>query len=1487
MSKKLQILKMLLALALCLCGLQQAGAQTASVSVPVSVGRTTCGTGTRGVQEYNFNASTNILSNLNAICTPLFMAPGFSTALTGDAFNPADTSLYVVRAIYTSGVPTTYIWRYKMPGCPTGGLGVPVYRTFPGQDIAGITFDRAGNGYWLEYVGASAPYKLGIRRVNLVSGTISAFDTLSTSFNVYQLNGDFAMTPRGVMYAAFDNKMFTVDYTAWDGNPATKIPTTYIDTVKAPAGTNMVGLCYADGKMLTSYLNTSSAGCFFREVNLLNGDTSLVTYSGNTSAFDLTSIVSSLGLSKTLVSSTPTATLNQYDLEYQIKIQNLGNYPLDSLQVSDNLQTIYGPGNVTVTGVSIVTNPGTVFLNAAYNGTTVTNLFTNGATLATQSKLPAHPASNSICVISIRCRVSNIIVGQIYNNNAIGTIKGYRGTILRDISTDGNNSDPNTNDKADDPGESDPTPFFISVAPETPPCVSLDSVIYLQTYGTGTGITSVIPGTTKTQYTPYGTVPIIEERYAVTNNPINGNSTRWVSMSDHTGDANGRMLVVNADNLGNRIFFDTVNVACSRLKYSFFAWAAFIGNSDYQTFCNGVGGYKAAKLTFVARNATNGRIIANNFTGDITGNSWNQYGMKWVMPAGVTRVVLEIYNNGEGGCGNDIALDDVQFGLCDVLPTVSASGADGCIGQSTTFDVTLADTTGLSNFLTYQWQSASGSGGPWTDISGANSVNYTINPITFFDGKWYRLVVSNGSASCQFISAPFFLNLKLASTTPLSAVATKGTICPGESVSLRVNTGIIGTGASAYWYTGSCGGTLVGTGTTITVTPTVTTRYYVRMQGDCNTTSCRTVDITVNCDIDDDNDGIPDITENNGVDVEGDDDFDGIPNWRDSDMAGFTDANGDGVDDRYDFDRDGIINQYDRDSDNDGIPDVVESYGVDADGDGVIDNYTDTDADGFSQNVDANATGYLNSGNGLGRLDLDGDGYPNFLDLDSDNDGIPDIVEALRADTDNNGRVDGTFIDPDNDGFHSAVDGDADGNGISENSANALLRTGADIGGDGRADSYPFKNVDRDGRANPYDHDSDGDGLSDVLEMRYGQLKISGSTLFIDGDNNGQVDGALTIRGWNSAIASGGTAIAIPNNDADAYPDYLDIDADGDGITDNIEIQTTYLPGANYLLPGGADVDNDGIDDRYDSNTGSFGFPRLTAVDTDSDGTPDYLDLDSDADAQPDIIEGNDFNQNNINDDFISPAGVDSDGDGLDNTFDNDNSNPYVTSAQLGDGGSNTGPGAAGTRSTITRTLVAQYDRNWRFNGMILEVNLISFTGNLYANTAHLGWTLYAGEPIRSMVVERSLDGTRFDVVGQVAATGAIGIAQHYSLDDQLAGVAGNTYYYRLRITGVSNRQKLSNIVVLRRDDQLVKGVEVMPVPATSYFNVNIFSSSNTEATVELVDAQGKVVERKKQLVRTGSNVIGFVDVDRYGAGVYNVRVSVGGEVYNRRLIIK
>jgi len=85
-------------------------------------------------------------------------------------------------------------------------------------------------------------------------------------------------------------------------------------------------------------------------------------------------------------------------------------------------------------------------------------------------------------------------------------------------------------------------------------------------------------------------------------------------------------------------------------------------------------------------------------------------------------------------------------------------------------------------------------------------------------------------------------NVSVAATS----ISGRRTICAGDTVKLSVVGGTLGTDASWKWYSGSCNGTLVGTGASIIVSPAVNTTYFVRAEGDCNNTPCVSASITVN-----------------------------------------------------------------------------------------------------------------------------------------------------------------------------------------------------------------------------------------------------------------------------------------------------------------------------------------------------------------------------------------------------------------------------------------------------------------------------------------------------------------------------------------------------------------------------------------------------------------------------------------------------------------
>jgi len=668
--------------------------------------------------------------------------------------------------------------------------------------------------------------------------------------------------------------------------------------------------------------------------------------------------------------------------------------------------------------------------------------------------------------------------------------------------------------------------------------------------------------------------------------------------------------------------------------------------------------------------------------------------------------------------------------------------------------------------------------------------------------------------------------------------------------------------------------------------------YYTNGAG-CSDTARISVIITICIDIDDDNDGIPDYVEfnnpvalqdanNNGIpnwkdptypgyvdnngdgvndnfDYGADSDNDGIPNFYDTDFPGFTDSNGDGVNDNADKDLDGIPNQYDLDSDNDGIPDVVESYGVDTNGDGIIDNYTDTDADGLSQNVDGNNTGVQGSGNGLGAQDLDGDGIPNYLDLDSDNDGIPDVIEALGTDVNNDGKLD-AFTD-------------ANSDGIADNFilATALLKTGPDVSPvDGRADTYPNKNLDQDLRPNAYDLDSDGDGIADVIEAG-----------LPDANLNGIVDGVMGTNGWSTSV-SGMGSLNLRNTDGAGNPDYLDIDSDDDGIPDNIEGQST----AGYKMPVTTDTDGDGIVNTYDNLVG-FGGSGILVYDHDGDGTPDYRDLDSDGDGQPDIVEGNDFNLNGKADDLVTLTGLDTDGDGLDNRFDSLNSviNVKGTSYRMGTGGTFTGDAAPGSRTTVQKKYAANTDRDWRFVGTVLAKESLVLNAVMQGSEVSLNWTILTAAAVDHFDLERSNDNTRFNKVGSLYQPVKINELQNFTLKDDVSRVSDDILYYRIKVVTTDGGFTYSNIAAVRKPKMNIP-LTLMPNPAGSEIALSFNAENAEEINIRMVDNSGKIVYTQKQKVTKGSNVIRLTNLARFSNGQYTMQVQMNNKVLSQKFIL-
>ena len=416
-------------------------------------------------------------------------------------------------------------------------------------------------------------YNMELQQVNFATGALGNSNKINFGNRyVYAQNGDVVMTPRQQMLAVFDNKYFTVNWK--DYGTASPLVATFLDTLKPAvlggAGIYVVGLSYADGKLVAGLNSTACATGTYKQLDINPPyQTYPVTYSAGTTVFtstDMTSITSGIGLSKKLISGTENPVGSKtYDLVYEVTIRNVGTTVIRGVQAYDTLTKINGAGNVLSASISSFTAPPGPLANPLYDGKTAGRMSLITSALGGDS-LSNRPGVNEIR-LQITCKIANIQPGIIYLNQAVGNATNIFNNALRDSSTNGDNPDPNYNGKPDDAGEAQPTPFIVQLVGSTLPCVSMTKILFEQTFGVRATpiLDSIIPAPVlgsgvslpiqQTGYNGLKTQPLTTDGYSITNNANNADASRFISIADHTSNPptstaaspNGQMMVVNAD----------------------------------------------------------------------------------------------------------------------------------------------------------------------------------------------------------------------------------------------------------------------------------------------------------------------------------------------------------------------------------------------------------------------------------------------------------------------------------------------------------------------------------------------------------------------------------------------------------------------------------------------------------------------------------------------------------------------------------------------------------------------------------------------------------------------------------------------------------------------------------------------------------------------------------------------------------------------------
>lgn len=296
---------------------------------------------------------------------------------------------------------------------------------------------------------------------------------------------------------------------------------------------------------------------------------------------------------------------------------------------------------------------------------------------------------------------------------------------------------------------------------------------------------------------------------------------------DHTpGDTNGKAFIVNASFTADQFYQKTISGLCENTSYEFSAFLQNLYNIN-SAVCGGNG--IPVNVRFQIWDSSDTVLLASGDTGDIAGTAnpiWTQYGLIFETQAGQNEIILRMINNGNGGCGNDLAIDDIVFRACGDVSTISSdiSGEEDILicNNQNSFTTTLS--VALSSAVFLQWE-VSNDAINWTPIAGATNGSYTtpvLNTTTYYRVNTATDIASIGNPLCSFLSEAYFIDFIDAPQAPLS----NGNVNVCENQPLLPISVTVATGEDVQWYTSATSTEIIATGNSFT--PTSPGIYYAQ-----------------------------------------------------------------------------------------------------------------------------------------------------------------------------------------------------------------------------------------------------------------------------------------------------------------------------------------------------------------------------------------------------------------------------------------------------------------------------------------------------------------------------------------------------------------------------------------------------------------------------------------------------------------------------------
>ncbi len=168
-------------------------------------------------------------------------------------------------------------------------------------------------------------------------------------------------------------------------------------------------------------------------------------------------------------------------------------------------------------------------------------------------------------------------------------------------------------------------------------------------------------------------------------------------------------------------------------------------------------------------------------------------------------------------------------------------------------------------------------------------------------------------------------------------------------------------------------------------------------------------------------------------------------------------------------------------------------------------------------------------------------------------------------------------------------------------------------------------------------------------------------------------------------------------------------------------------------------------------------------------------------------------------------------------------------------------------------------------------------------NAVQLDWVTASEVNVKNFVVQRSVDGTNFIAVSEPIAAHNLKAQNNYqSFDNQpLNGLS----YYRIVETDIDGVTSYSKVVSVNLGTA-ANSIRLFPNPAKENVTVQISGNNNSNATLTLYDALGRIV-RIQNLGFIGALANTTFSVSDLAAGVYTAQIVSDSSQWQEKLVIE